>query len=73
MRQLTNDKLREPDVVLKVRSDRVRWVLRHKPIADLLAGYIPREQSDGSWAYTIPAYLAREVEAASARLAMEAL
>lgn len=68
MRQITNEELGEPDVILNVLPDRIQWVLDHKPIADLLTGYIPRERADGSWEYRLPAYLAREVEAAGARL-----
>lgn len=63
MQRLTQAELGEPDVELIIRPERVVWATQYKPLADLLFGYIPREQPDGSWKYTIPAYLARQVEA----------
>ena len=73
MRQLTEEELKENDVLLIVPRNKTHLCMGRSEVANLLYGYVPRELKDGSWQYKVPAYLARDIAKVGQRLTKRAL
>ena len=69
MREITDEELKEKDVLLIVPCNKTHLCVGKSEIANLLYGYMPRHNlKDGSWEYKIPAYLARDIAKVGQRL-----